>query len=375
MKKILYIVSSLSATGPTNQLYQLILHLNKTKFSVCILTLSPEQHDTCRSDFEKAGAEVYTLGLSRIEGVLTGRRKVKMFICEVKPDLIHTQGIRADLISSSLDVKMPRISTIHNFPQLDYVMTYGRLKGKFMSWLQGRAVRKLSHCIGVSKAVSKNMSLYYGVNIITPILNGVDNDVFFPLEDEGGKKEKKKRELQLPEKSRIWISVGHLNDRKKPQDLARAFASLFTDSKDDFLIFLGGGDLKGILEEEFKGNNNIIFLGMVNNIVDYLQVGDFFCSSSSAEGLPMSAIEAMACGLPVLLSDIEPHQEIFSLNDNVGISYPLGEHNALVLGFRNMIKKNRKSMTLSCLKVTSELLSAKVMAEQYQSKYLEILKK
>lgn len=56
--------------------------------------------------------------------------------------------------------------------------------------------------------------------------------------------------------------------------------------------------------------DKVIFKGMAHNVADYLDQSDIFVSSSKEEGMPLSVLEAMAHGLPCILSDIPAHREI-----------------------------------------------------------------
>lgn len=73
MTKILYIVSTLKSTGPTNQLYNIVRYGDNQNYSYTILTLSPEPNDSKIDDFKKLGVRVDTLNLSRVKGVIKGK--------------------------------------------------------------------------------------------------------------------------------------------------------------------------------------------------------------------------------------------------------------------------------------------------------------
>src|SRR5690625_1499928 len=89
---------------------------------------------------------------------------------------------------------------------------------------------------------------------------------------------------------------------------------------------LGGGELQSACKALAGQTNNILIRGAVQNVTQYLQASDYFISCSKAEGLPMAVIEALACGLPCLLSDIRPHAEFFELSDSIGSLYALGHY-------------------------------------------------
>ena len=73
---------------------------------------------------------------------------------------------------------------------------------------------------------------------------------------------------------------------------------------------VGNGDQKKQVEEYAKQKKikNILFIGNVNNVQDYLQLMDLFLMPSLYEGFGIAAIESQACGLPTICSNNVPHE-------------------------------------------------------------------
>ncbi|MBE0641903.1 MAG: glycosyltransferase, partial [Bacteroidales bacterium] len=118
-RRIAYLVSTLRRTGPTHQLLYLLSHLNAQEFEPLVITLSPEPDDSMMETFLDLGIPVYTLGQGRLSGMVMGRLKLERMISDLKPDLLHTQGLRPDLLGLSLGGR-PVVSTQRNDPFLDY---------------------------------------------------------------------------------------------------------------------------------------------------------------------------------------------------------------------------------------------------------------
>ncbi len=109
------------------------------------------------------------------------------------------------------------------------------------------------------------------------------------------------------------ISVGRFIPIKDPATLVRAFAE--GAGRDDRLVMVGEGPLAGEVEAVAAARGveeRVRFTGLVprDEVYRLNRAGDVFVTTSRGEGLPVAMLEAMACGLPVVASDIPPHREI-----------------------------------------------------------------
>jgi len=371
VKKILYIVSTLSRSGPTNQLYNLVKYLNKEQFTPYLISLSPEPSNSRQDDFSALGVKMYNLELSRVKGIFFAKGKVKALIKSIEPDVIHTQGIRADVIASKIDCSTIKVCTIHNHPQQDYLMRYGNILGSLMLKKHLGALQHFNKCIGVSSAVEKNLSHLDGRIKTDSIINGVDTSLFSP--ESSIEKQNLRRKLSLPENAVIWIVSGHLSPLKDPLFLIKSWRNKFPSNNHNILLFIGNGCLYAKCQSLTQGASNIILKGRVNNVVEFLQASDYFISASHSEGLPMAVIEALACNLPVLLSDINPHLEILSMSENIGNSFRLGDFLSFSNSMDALLKENKSILNQSIESLVNLRLNAEIMSKKYQSIYLSHL--
>jgi glycosyltransferase involved in cell wall biosynthesis len=371
MKKILYIVSTLMRAGPTNQLYNIIKYLDRNEFDPYLITLSLEHEDSRWADYEALGVHLYSLDLSRLQGFLHARKRIQSLLFEIKPDVIHTQGIRGDTISSKLKTKIPKIATVRNLPQFDYIIRYGRIIGKMMCMRHINALRRISICIGVSEAVTDNLKNKYKIREALTIQNGVDTDVYFQANDT--EKKRLREKLNLPIAGRILIGSGGVHsDRKDPLFLINVFGKTLSHQDELHLVLLGTGNLQERCRQEGSNNKNIHIIERVNNFVDYLKGSDYYVSSSRAEGLPNAVLEAMACGLPVLLSDIEPHKEIMALAHGAGFCYELGNEANFLFLLDKMMDEDNTVMGRVSLETVKKHFSAQKTSNMYQNIYLKL---
>nr|WP_321459181.1 glycosyltransferase [uncultured Vibrio sp.] len=358
--RVLFVVSTLKHSGPTNQLLNIISNLDRNAFEPHLITLSPEPKYNSRwKDYESAGVNLYSLNLSRIKGLFLASSTLKNFIKEINPDLIHTQGIRADSLASSIAGGIPWVMTSRNFPPEDYISKFGRIKGTLMVKQHFAAMKKCRHLVSCSKTIQAQLK---DVGIESDaIQNGVKGFV------ESSDTPTVLQEYKKP----IYISVGSLIPRKNMGLLVDAFQQLPNESAGS-LIILGDGPLKNELQA--KAGSNVGLLGNVSNVHEYLSASDYFVSTSLSEGLPNTVLEALSAGLPVVLSDIDSHKEIAHESE---LACQLFSLSSGELELKTKLSKApndfNENSRVEANRIAREVFSAKQMSEKYQKLYRRIL--
>jgi glycosyltransferase involved in cell wall biosynthesis len=131
---------------------------------------------------------------------------------------------------------------------------------------------------------------------------GIDLSRFENIQIERGEK---RREIRVPEDAFLLLSVGELNENKNHQIILKALAKI-NNPKIHYAI-AGVGDKKEYLLEladELGVSGQLHLLGYRNDIPQLNAAADIFCFPSYREGLGLGAIEAMACGLPLITSNV-----------------------------------------------------------------------
>lgn len=118
-------------------------------------------------------------------------------------------------------------------------------------------------------------------------------------------------ELLLPNESLILTSVGELNDNKNHQIVIKALAKI-NDPRVHYIICGKGDNRDKLLKlaEELNISDKIHLLGFRKDIPEILSQSDIFVFPSLREGLPVSLMEAMASGLPCIVSDIRGNKDL-----------------------------------------------------------------
>ncbi|MEZ5198708.1 MAG: glycosyltransferase [Bacteroidales bacterium] len=366
--KIAYIVSTLRQAGPTNQLYGILKYLDKEKFEPVIITLSPEAAQNSMIElFRQLNIPVIGLELSRLKGLISGKRKLGKVLLKIKPDIIHTQGIRPDMMAHGLKMKYPHVLSLRNYPFDDYPAKFGKVMGKMMARSHYKVISKEKNATLCSRSLSEIYLDKHQLNLGF-IQNGVNVEKYFPLNEK--EKTVLKNKLNIPEGKKIIISVGSLIPRKCTDIAIKAFLKS-SIKKNSLFIIAGDGFEKSKLEEITNGDPSVLFLGEINNVKEYLQVADMFVSVSSSEGLPNTVLEAMACKLPVLLSNILPHAEL------VGNNYPylstVNDVERVTRNFESLMNSDLDKIGDEMLQIVSHNFTAEIMSKKYQDLYQRIL--
>lgn len=362
---VLYIVSTLERSGPTNQLYNLVSNLD-TSICVDILTLSPEPDDTLRPKFNNLDVNFHSLGLSRLKGVFQAPSAIADIADEINPDVVHTQGIRADSIAAHSLSKFPRVTTIRNYPYEDYPAKFNPIQGYMMAFQHLRAYKRIDYPVACSETIAARIA-QHDIDAHA-IQNGVNADQYAPVD--GDRIVELRKQLDLPQDKGVIVSVGSLIDRKDPLTVIEGYANSSIRDKVT-LVFLGDGPLRDECEAAAEGLN-VRFEGQVDNVNEYLNAADLFASASTSEGLPNSVMEALASGVPVCLSSIGPHQEILQFDENAGILFEPENPEALSDALDSIVTRNGDQISKAARAIVTDHLSAARMAHEYQQLYAEV---
>ncbi len=318
--KILHIVHSLEIGGLENGLVNLINRLDPERYEhaiCCVATSGPMAQRLRRPvpihELGKGnGGRAYLLPL-RLAGVV--RR--------VAPDIVHTRNWGA--IDGVIGARLAGVRRVvhgeHGRGADDPCGTNRRRQQ--LRRLLAPAIRRF---VTVSADLSQWLTSEVGVpeHKVTHIINGVDADRFRPLEE----KFSRRRELELPTDMPLVGIVGRLDAVKDHATLLKAFATV---PEAAILVVVGDGPLAGELRQlstELGIFEKVLFLGGRNDVEQILPCLDLFVLSSIAEGISNTILEAMACGLPVIASNVGGNPELVA--DGVtGSLFAAGEVQAL----------------------------------------------
>ena len=160
----------------------------------------------------------------------------------------------------------------------------------------------------------------------------------------------------IPEDAFVLVYAAEFSGRKSQAVLIRAMASL---PERAVLALPGEGDLLEeckTLANQLGVEKRVIFPGHVDSMADWYAMADGAVSSSRSEGLPFNVMEAMYCGLPMVVSAVKGHVDL--IQDGVtGLLYPYGDEKACAGRIRRLMEDDGLRRSLA--------ENARAEAEQY----------
>jgi len=182
--------------------------------------------------------------------------------------------------------------------------------------------------VGVSKPLcAKVEALGVPADRIELVRNGVDDEIFHPRP-----RDEARAALGHGEDKRRWVVyVGRLDPAKGVLELAEALRSLAAAVPDVAVVFVGQGPARDALNDKTRGlENRVIFPGARphHEVSQWMSAADVVCLPSHHEGSPNVVLEALACGRPVVATEVGGIPEIFA-EGAAGRMVPVNDPKAL----------------------------------------------
>lgn len=269
-----------------------------------------------------------------------------------KPDVVHTHiyASKYALPAAAIAGVKKKIHTVHSMAQKEQ-SSLGKKVNTFL----------YRHCgvvpVALSSEVKKSIGEVYGLqeSIIPVVYNGIDLSKCI-----------RKNDYEANGVFTI-VHVGRFMKVKNHKTLIRAFAR-FAEKKESIrLQLLGEGELLDEMKdyaEKLKVADKVEFLGLQSNVYPYLNKADVFCLPSEYEGVPMTLIEAMGTGLPIVASNVGGIPDMLVNGENALLVEP--NYVAVEKAIEKLYNDVEFRIRLgNAAALRSEEFSAKVMASSY----------
>lgn len=366
--KICYVISSLSNQGPPNVLYNIIKHMDFSKFEVSIITMVEEQKISRIEEFRALPVKVVQMSPNKTQNPIAMYRTLKKTVEALNPDILHTHCPRSMFLVPFLSKKYKKMETVHIYPGIQQKVMYGKLKGQIVIWLSHFFTKKMDEPIACSESVAQS---YWDEQHYR--MKAIPNGCSLPLWKEDLQQKAELRKLfGLKDGVKYFIFIGRFSNEKHPEMIIRAFETMNNPKLG--VVLLGNGDLYDELKKH--ESENILLPGFKSNVYDYLIACDYYVSASDVEGLANTLLESMTVGLPCVLSNIPSHKEVIAKTTQpMGYTFDNRSMDSLLKAIQEALKLDVESTAKSIRDVFEKYYTARHMSEQYQEEYLKIMKK
>jgi len=206
---------------------------------------------------------------------------------------------------------------------------------------------------------------------LTVLPNGVDTDEWRP---DASVREAVRRKLGLKNEF-LWLAVGRLEPVK---DYATLLAAMAGVPKSVQLVIAGAGPLQDELQRQAERLDlkcRVRFLGFEPDVRPWLQATDGFVLSSRWEGLPMGLLEAAACGVPAVATDVPGTREVI-VNGQTGWLTPAGDAAALGDRMATMMRISQQERSARGERARRQVLerfSLGAVLDKWETLYTDLL--
>ena len=374
MFAVMHVVYNLNVGGLENLVVEVSIFSKERKIYRPIICCLSGGTTVLSRKAAEAAIEVIFLNGYNVQRKLAVLKRLISLMREKKLDLVHTHNAVAH-VYGSLAAQYNRLPIIHtkHGNQLPFQNRKNYLLTRIAGILTDRLVavsEQIKNTViqGYKMNPKKMIVIRNGINLAN--FNGsVNQEQIRLLKDQVG----------IRKDSFVIGNIARLSPEKDHATLLKAFRNLVRKDIHAELIIVGDGMLSEALKKlakEFGIKEHVKFLGERNDVAHLLRIFDVFILSSTEEGIPLTILEAMAAGKPVIATQTGGSSEVV-VDGETGYLVPCREPEEIelaVLRFyndRGLIQK----MGEAGLRRIRENFTIEQMMEAYQKVYESVRKK
>jgi glycosyltransferase involved in cell wall biosynthesis len=374
--KILYLITGLLHGGAEVQLVELSKRMLSRGHRVAVVSVLPEGGYV--EEVRGNGIPVSSLDIRL--GSLDPRALTRLagHIWRLAPDVVHSLLVHSNLLARMVRPIAPVRVQVSTALSIDE----GR-KSPFASKLRELGYRLTDPLSDATTQVSTaSAARYVAVGAVPSskmrtITCGVDSKAFVILDEA----EKADGRMQLKKESGFrWLSVGRLVPVKDHVTAVRGFSRALGEENAAELVIRGAGPTENevrLAAVECGVEGQVRILAERCDIPRLMNESDGFVISSTVEGMPTVALEAAACGLPIVATDVGGNREVV-LDGINGFVVPPKDPEALAAAMIKVMKmspEERRAMGLAGRMLVEQKYDFDIVAAQYEALYNELLAK
>jgi glycosyltransferase involved in cell wall biosynthesis len=299
-QKVLLIVNALIHGGAEVQLMHLAIGLAESEHHVTLCCVDGTYVDL--QPLERAGVEIVSLhAQKRLQRITALPRLVRL---ARHADIVHCTIWDASLWGriAAILARKPVVVADHATDRSIHVSSTGANRASWIA-LHNRVLDRFTYATVACATSQREVLLGEGVSAdkIVHIANGLPIAQLVASAEHGSSRE----DLGIPQNTPIVMQVGVFRPEKNQLGAFEAVTLIRNTVKDAQLVFVGDGPTRQRVEEGVgKAETWIHFLGYRSDVPALLALADVMVQPSTADAMPMTVLEAMALGVPVVATDV-----------------------------------------------------------------------
>ena len=371
------VITGLSTGGAEMMLLNVLRYIDRRRFSPHVLSLTTKGEIGAR--IETLGIPVETLGMRRGRFSPTKFVRLVRRIRELFPDAVHTWMYHADLLGG-LAARLAGVRalawSIHHSdlsPSENKRSTLSTMKA--CAILSRRIPRKILCCARVAKEIHVSAGYDEGKMVVIP--NGFDLAQFSPDSDA---RVSVRSELGLPDDTPLVGVIARFDPQKNHAGFFESAARIYR-SRPDVHFLLAGAGVEGnnptlrhaIQRAGVSGNTHL--LGRREDIPRLMAALDVLVSSSFGEAFPNVLGEAMACGVPCVVTDVGDSEDIVGETGRVVASGNMAGLAYNIVEILELSDKERRALGAEARERVQARYDIGRVARQYEEFYESLVER
>jgi len=338
--RVVVIVDSLKIGGAQKLVATMVSCAPKEQLELTIVSLAKLESTALFDQIRTEGVRIFSFPANSLVDPIRFHRLI-VFLRNEKFDLIHTHLTYANIIGclSGHYTNIPVVVTIHSTSRDNR-----RLLAFLIAQLEVLAFRYFARrIIAVGYTVAEAYKNRLGGRVVDVIPNGIP--ISKPLPDEI--KMKLRQEFSKDISRPVIITVGRFVKVKGYDDLIEAFSLLKDRNPRPVLVMIGSGRLLNRIKKKISDLNldeSVNCLGERNDVSQLLACGDIYVNSSHREGLPLTILEAMMAGLPIVATAVGDSPRV--VVEEIGLIVPPHEPDRLAQSIGHLLDAPAKIRTM-----------------------------
>ena len=348
-KKIALVVPSLAVGGAQRMIAELVRSLDSSRYNVRVYCFADSDTPSfIEESIIASGVPVCHLGnFSRLR--FREMRVIWKALIQFDPDVVHAHlgGVQASLLWCIVRRKLLVITLHTTMPS-----ALNPFAARVLNLGIGRDIIRLI-CVSGETCTQSMRYFDFKAPKLSVIPNGIDLAHYGRCSQSG---------------QTVFINVGTQNENKNQTMLFDAFELLRSDGIDCKLILVGDGPKHAELASRSAGREDVILPGKVKDVAHWLEKANVYVQCSLREAMPMSILEAIASGLPVISTDVGGIRNVIRPGKE-GLLINPASPASLADAMRTLCDRStREEYSIAALE-RAKCFSSKLMADSYSRVY------